>query len=83
MNTDPVPQSSDDRIFLHDGVWFLRARGNDAIGPFASRPAAEAELRQRMKRWMRPEPHWSHAGVVRGIRNLLTHGDPSQERHAS
>ncbi len=45
-----------------DDSWYYRARGNDAVGPFLTRQAAEQALSKQMSSWSgntRPRAVWA------------------------
>ena len=47
-----------ERIYRgEDDSWYYRARGNDAVGPFLTRQAAETALSKQVRSWARkPRP---------------------------
>ncbi len=43
-----------------DDSWYYRARGNDAVGPFLTRQAAEQALSKQIR-------NWSNTGLPRTV----------------
>jgi hypothetical protein len=46
------------RLLRHDGLWYLRERHSDPIGPFGTRDEAVRALEVRLEHWKHP---WSTA----------------------